>query len=248
MDKIYRKSYPVHYYEVDFRGLALPQTILNYLQDAAGDHASVLGFSVLALLKKKMTWLLSRYHVRILRPPRVGDVVRLDTWPSGKKGIFALRDFEASDAEGRALFRATSSWLLWNIPARQPAGLEENLPDGVELERRAIDDPFAPLPGVERIDREAEFRVWMQDIDFNRHVNHASYILWALETPPEDVLRSSFPGEIEVAYKAEAFYGDEIVSRLERDAPAGGLVFRHALVHKSKGTELARLRTAWTPV
>ena len=193
-----------------------------------------------------MTWLLSRYHVQILRPPRVGDVVRLDTWPSGKKGIFALRDFEAQDADGRALFRATSSWLLWNIPARQPASLEENLPDHVAVERRAIDDPFAPLPAVERVDREAEFRVWMQDIDFNGHVNHAAYIVWALETPPEDVLRSSFPSGIEVAFKAEAFYGDGIVSRLERDALAEGPVFRHTLVHKSKGTELARLRTRWT--
>jgi len=246
MDKIYRKTYPVHYYEVDFRGLALPQTILNTLQDAAGDHAAALGFSVLSLLKKRMTWLLSRYRVQVLRFPRVGDSVRLETWPSGKKGVFALRDFEARDPSGGVFFRATSSWLLWNIPDRQPARLEENLPDETTVDRRAIDDPFPPLPAVERVDREAEFRVWMQDIDFNNHVNHASYILWALETPPEDVLRSSVPTEIEVAYKAEAFYGDEIVSRLERDDPAGGTVFRHGLFHKSKGTELARLRTSWT--
>jgi acyl-ACP thioesterase len=248
MDKIYRKAYPVHYYEVDFRGLALPQTILNYLQDAAGDHATALGFSVLSLLKRKMTWLLSRYHVQVLRPPRVGDVVHLATWPSGKRGIFALRDFEASDADGGALFRATSSWLLWNIPARQPASLEENLPDDAAVERRAINDPFPPLPAVERTDREAEFRVLMQDIDFNNHVNHVSYVLWALETPSEDVLRSSRPSEIEVSYKAEAFYGDDVISRLERDTLAEGTVFRHALFHKTRGTELVRLRTAWTRV
>lgn len=248
MDKIYRKTYPVHYYEVDFRGLALPQTILNFLQDAAGDHAAALGFSVLALLKKRMTWLLSRYRVQVLRFPKVGDTVRLATWPSGKKGVFALRDFEAEDPEGRTFFRATSSWILWNIPDRQPARLEENLPDEATVKRRAIDDPFLPLPAVERVDREAEFKVWMQDIDFNNHVNHASYILWALETPPEEVLRASVPAEIEAAYKAEAFYGDEVVSRLEREPSAGETVFRHGLFHKAKGTELVRLRTTWKPV
>ena len=47
---------------------------------------------------------------------------------------------------------------------------------------------------------------------------------------------------------AEAFYGDSVVSRLERETAAGGTVFRHALVHKSKGTELARLRTSWSAV
>jgi medium-chain acyl-[acyl-carrier-protein] hydrolase len=218
---------------------------LNYLQDAAGDHAATLGFSVLDLLKRRMTWLLSRYHVQVLRPPRVGETVILSTWPSGKKGIFALRDFEAEDGDGRALFKATSSWILWDLTTRQPAGLEENLPDAATVERRAIDDPFLPLPGVERPEREEVFRVWMQDIDFNIHVNHASYILWALETAPEEILRTAVPSEIEVAYKAEAFYGDEVVSRLEVEASAPVAIFRHGLFRRRDGMELVRLRTCW---
>jgi medium-chain acyl-[acyl-carrier-protein] hydrolase len=248
MDKIHRKTYPLHFYEVDFRGLALPQTVLNYLQDIAGEHAGILGFSVLDLLKKKMTWLLSRYRVQVVRNPRVGDEVRLATWPSGQQGLFALRDFEAEDQKGRTLFRATSSWILWNIPGRAPARPEENLPEGVSLDRRAIDDPFLPLPPVAHPDRELDFRAWMQDIDFNNHVNHASYVLWALETPPEDVLRACAPSEIEVSYKAEAFYGDEIVSKLERTGGGPGPGYLHGLFHKAKGTELARLRTSWKPV
>jgi medium-chain acyl-[acyl-carrier-protein] hydrolase len=227
----------------------LPQTILNYLQDAAGEHAAALGFSVLDLLEKGMTWLLSRYHVQIFRPPRAGETVVLSTWPSGSKGVFALRDFEGAGPDGEVFFLATSSWLLWNLGTRQPAGLRGHLPDDVAIERRAIDDPFRPLPALERSDREAGFRVWMQDIDFNNHVNHASYILWALETVPEDVLRGSVPSEIEVSYKAEAFYGDEVLSRLQADAAAApGTAYLHGLFHKSKGTELARLRTSWSPV
>ena len=248
MDLIHRKTYPVHYYEVDFRGLALPQSLLNYLQDAAGEHASALGFSVLDLLKKGMTWLLSRYHVRILRPPRVGDSVILSTWPSGTQGLFALRDFAAEDQRGRPLFEATSSWVLWNLAARQPARLEESLPGRLAHDRRAVDDPFLPLPALTRTDHELDFRVWMQDIDFNNHVNHAAYVLWALETPPEDVLRACAPSEIEIAYKAEAFYGDEIISRLQTGGSAAEPAFLHGLFHKGNGTELARLRTAWSPV
>jgi acyl-ACP thioesterase len=88
----------------------------------------------------------------------------------------------------------------------------------------------------------------MRDIDFNNHVNYDVYIQWALETIPEDEQRSFVPAEIKASYRAEAFYGDDIASRLKKvdtDARAG-MTFLHGIYHKSKGTELARLRTVWT--
>lgn len=245
MDAIFKKNYDIRYHEADFRGRALPLTLINDLQDAAGEHAAALGFSVLALKKKNMTWLLSRYHVKVLRYPAFGETMTVSTWPSGRQGIFALRDFEAVDGRGRPVLAATSSWILWNLASRQPARLEENLPDRFTVERRALADDFAPLPPCDTPGRVMTFRVWMQDIDFNNHANHASYILWALETPPEDVLRSWVPVDIEVAYRAEAFYGDEVASRLQAVAGVPEATFIHSLVHASKGTELARLRTVW---
>ena len=245
MDKTHSVSFLVHTYEVDFRARALPLTLLNYLQDAAGEHATLLGFSVLELLKRDLTWLLSRYHVRVLRYPSFGETVTITTWPSGRQGIFALRDFEMKDAGGRAIGAATSSWILWNPKNRQPARLEENLPDRVALDKRAVPDDFPPLPACPPGGRELEFRVEMQDIDFNNHVNHPVYIQWALETAPEPVLRSMAPAAIEVAYKGEAVYGEEIVSRILQVEDGPRPVFLHGIFHKARGTELTRLRTTW---
>jgi medium-chain acyl-[acyl-carrier-protein] hydrolase len=246
--KTYIKRYTVHYYEVDFRGKALPLSLINYLQDAAGDHAARLGFSVLDLMKRNLTWLLSRYHVRVQRYPEVGETVAVTTWPSGTQGIFALRDFRAVDGKNETLAVATSSWVLWNITAKKPASLEENLPDRIALHRRALEDDFASLPPCVEPADATSFRVGIQDIDFNNHVNHASYILWALESPPEAVLRSRAPFEIEVAYRAEAFYGDEILAKIRTGEKGPDTVFLHGLYQKSRGTELARLRTLWRPV
>ena len=245
MDKTHSVSFPVHTYEVDFRAKALPLSLLNYLQDAAGEHAALLGFSVLDLLKRDLTWLLSRYHVRILRYPSFGETVTITTWPSGRQGIFALRDFEIADADGRAIGAATSSWVLWNPKSRQPARLEENLPDRVALDKRAVPDDFPPLPACPPGGRELGFRVEMQDIDFNNHVNHPVYIQWALETAPEPVLRAMAPAAIEVAYKGEAVYGEEVVSRIVQVEDGPRPVFLHGIFHKAKGRELTRLRTTW---
>lgn len=248
MEKMYTKKFLVHTYEVDFRARALPVTLLNYLQDAAGNHAALLGYSVLDLLKINKTWLLSRYHIRVHRYPEMGEGVTVTTWPSGTQGIFALRDFEMADGNGKLIAAATSSWVLWDIPAKQPDRLDKRLRSEFVFEKRAIDDPFGSLPTLPAADRELDFRVEMKDIDFNNHVNYAVYVQWALETVPEGVQRSCVTAEIEVSYRAEAFYGNDIVSHLKKgDTEAGaGTTFLHSIYHKSKGTELARLRTIWT--
>jgi medium-chain acyl-[acyl-carrier-protein] hydrolase len=250
MEKIYTKKFLVHVYEVDFRGRARPGTLLNYLQDAAGDHAALLGFSLFDLLKINKTWLLSRYHLRVQRYPQIGEEVTVRTWPSGAQHIFALRDFEMTDGNGKLVAAATSSWVLWDIRAKRPDQLDERLRSEFVLEKRVIEDPFGPLPTFLEPgapDRQLDFRVKIQDINVANHVGYDVYIQWALETVPEDVQHSSIPAEVEVSYQAEAFYGDDIVSRLKKgdtDAEAG-TTFLHSISHKSKGTELARLRTVW---
>jgi len=85
--------------------------------------------------------------------------------------------------------------------------------------------------------------VLARDLDINRHVNHTVYVQWALEALPRELLLETAPAEIEVAYRAEAFYGDEIAARAQvEDA---GRSFRHQIVNASTGAELARLRTLW---
>lgn len=245
MDKVYTKKFQVHTYEVDFRLKAPLLSLLNYLQDAAGDHATLLGFSILDLMKRDLTWMLSRYHIKVFRYPALNDRIAVSTWPSGKEGLFALRDFEMADQDGEIVAAATSSWLLWNVKVKQPARLEENLADRFALDKRAIQDDFLPLPPCSAPDRELSFRVGMQDIDINNHVNHAVYIQWALETVPEDILRAARPTDIEVAYKGEAFYGDEVVSKSQRFDNETRPTFFHGIFQKTSGVELTRLRTVW---
>ena len=245
MDRTYSKEFELHAYETDIEGKAQPFALLNYLQDIAGEHASRLGFGFHDLTAKGMIWVLSRYHVRFLSYPGWGARIRITTWPSGHQGIFALRDFEMTDAEGRALAAATSSWIMLNIKSKQPVRIEDHLSERVVLPQRAVDDSFAPLPACDGTGPEREFPVLFKDLDLNRHVNHAIYIQWALETVPPEILKTKRPAEIEVAYKAEAFHGDTILSRVRTESADSGLSYLHGIFHKEKGAELTRLRTLW---
>ena len=244
-DLVFRKDYPVHTYETDARGLVRASALLNYLQDAAGEHAGALGLGVLDLFRRDMTWVLSRYHVLVHRYPAMGARLEVTTWPSAKKGFFALRDFEAADADGPVL-SATSSWMVIGLDTKQPVKVDEVVGPGYALGRRALDDPFASLPAPAARDAEARFRVESAHIDWNRHVNNAVYVQWALEAVPPEVLLSRRPAEIEASYRGEAVYGDEVLSTAQRDPDDGrGPVFLHQILDAATGRELTRLRTRW---
>ncbi len=260
-DLTFRKDFAVHSYELDLEGRVRFVSLLKFLQDAAGDHAALLGWSVTDLLKRNMTWVLSRYHVRVDRFPAWGDRITVTTWPSGRHGYFALRDFEASDGEGRAVLVGTSSWMVLDLGRKQPLKVDDILPTNFLLDRRALPDPFASLPVLTEPEREVAFRVEVNHLDLNRHVNNAVYIQWALEAAPPEILTRRRPVEVEVSYRAEALFGDTIVSRIQAaaaddqafsappgpaaDAAPGGPTYIHQIANAANGAELTRLKTRW---
>ena len=167
---------------------------------------------VLDLFKRNLTWVLSRYHVVVHRYPGLGARLEVTTWPSGKHGYFALRDFEVSDGGGDPVLSATSSWMVISLDKKQPVKVDEAIDIPYAVDKRALADPFDSLAVPGARDAEVRFRVESAHIDWNRHVNNAVYVQWALEAVPPDVLKRSRPVDLEVSYRAEAFYGDEVVS------------------------------------
>jgi len=243
---VFHKEYAIHTYETDARGLVKTVTLLNFLQDSAGEHAGRLGLSVSDLVKRNMTWVLSRYHVLFHRHPAVGERLEVTTWPSGKGGFFATRDFEVADASGGAVLSATSSWMIIGLERKQPLKVEDIIDVPYAVDKRALEDPFASLPVPAARDGELRFRVESAHLDWNRHVNNAVYVQWALEGVPPEVLMKSRPIELEVSYRAEAFYGEEVLSVVQAISDAGaGPVYLHQILNAASGTELTRLRTRW---
>ena len=202
-----------------------------------------------------MTWVLSRTHIRVHRYPSWGEKIEVLTWPSGRHGFFALRDFETTDGHGIAVFSATTSWMVIDLDRKQPLRIDDVLPAGFLLDKRALPDEFASLPVLDGAEREVSFRVEMNHLDLNRHVNNAVYVQWALEAAPEETLRRRRPVDVEVSYRAEAVYGDSVLSRSAAEAPlrpgpdiaeVAAPAFLHQIVNAVSGTELTRLRTRWT--
>jgi medium-chain acyl-[acyl-carrier-protein] hydrolase len=241
----YERQFAVRAYEMGPGGRAKLGSLLNYFQEAASEHAERLGVSVTDLISRNLTWVLSRYHIRILRYPLWKETLRLATWPSFQERLFALREFELTDAESRAVAAATTSWMLLDLKTKRPVPPALHLPEYPRDPHRAIPDAFGPLPEPRKVDLELNFRVERRDLDWNRHVNHVIYVEWAAETVPRDILENFLPAEIEVDFRGQALLEDSVVSRTEIVASGDEPRLAHQIIKEQSGKELTRLRTLW---
>jgi len=244
MVKIYKHEFRVRSYEVGFNGIAKTSSILNYFQELAFTHAQLLGFSVEQLFKKGLTWVLSRNHIKIIRAPKFGEKIIGHTWPSGRKGRFALRDYEMYDENGLLIVKGTTSWMMIDLSTKRPVRVSDLLEDTVVVEKRTILDEFAVLPKVTKADFEKIFSVRLSDLDINHHVNNVVYVEWALDALPQNIIFSSYPAEIEISYRLETHFGDVILSKAQNLNKEEN-TFAHQLIRKEDDKELALLKTSW---
>jgi len=242
---LYEKPFTVRYYEVGPSRLVRTATLLDYLQDAAAEHATLLKIGVEDLHHRELTWVLSRLRLSVARYPGVAETVLVRTWPSTRGSLASYREFELFDAAGEIVARATTAWVVLDLVRRRPVRLGDLLPDYPLEPRRAIDDAFPSLPGPAPTEGGVRFTVRQSDLDMNRHVNNAVYVGWALESAPPALVAGRGPVDLEVGFRAEALAGDTVLARCAPEAGAGAGRYLHEITRPKDGKELARLRVSW---
>lgn len=243
-----RREFRVASYHIGQRGAVRPSAIMGFLEEAAGEHAHTWKLSVFDLLPRGLTWVLTRYHLKILKVPRHGDLLEVVTWPSGRTSMFAARDFEVAAADGTPVALASTSWAVLDVETKRPVKVTDVVPGEFVLPRRVLGQGFCSLPVLESAERQVELPVMRRDLDLNDHVNHIVYAQWGLESVDPARVPGLRPVEIEISYRAEARWGERVVSAMAPTAPpegAGAPTFVHRISNAATGTELARLRTVW---
>jgi len=246
MEIIKEKTFQILFHDADRNGLASMNSICCYLQATADSHSRSLGTSLRDFHANNQTWVYSRFHVKMDTFPGYYDIIHIETWRSEIRGALAFREYQVRDADKKIIGAATASIALINIEKRKPVKIPDNLRDQFTPHRgRAINDEFEKFPIMEEVQTEKNFAVRMSDIDANNHVNNVSYIDWITESVPRDILLEYSPHEIEIDYRAEAFYGNTITSASSMTQDNEEKKFLHSLSLKESGLTTTLARTAW---
>ena len=186
---MFEREFGIPYYGLDETGRIKPETLLQFLQEAAGLHANSAKIGVADLLKQDMTWVLRRYRVNIKSLPGEGGLI-VRTWFEPQRNLFSVRAFEVMTQSGDPIADAWSAWIVVDFKRGRPIRLDRALPDTyfamTEPTGEPVTEEIAPIENS--FDYESEFQVRRRELDLNGHANHTVYFDWALENIPDDAI------------------------------------------------------------
>jgi len=209
---IYSQKFAIGSFDSDWHGNAKLTSICNYLQEIAGNHVDRIGQGLEDLNENNHAWVLSRLRIKIIRPAKWKESIRIETFPTGIKGLFGARDFRIFDADNKVIALASSNWLVVDVNSHRPIRPHEvvknmplgNYPEVFEKELGKL----APLSqDAELIE---EIKVHYSDIDINRHVNNVKYLKWLIDALPIETLTEKPVSELEINFLHELKLGEQI--------------------------------------
>lgn len=217
MEKIFKTEFTLQHSQCDLTGQWRPGAILEIMQEAAGQHAEILGVGRNLLIQKGIVWVLSRLEVEMDRYPMAEERIFVETFPMPVRRWFFPRYFIFRDEKGDIIGRAGSLWVLFDIQARKMAA-----PDAVLHLMPDNSDLLAPL-GLPATVREvsgtletSQVLPHYTDIDVNGHVNNTKYIDWCCNALGIDVMKEYTLQRFAINYDSEVRPGQEVNLELRR--------------------------------
>ncbi|MFD2210820.1 acyl-[acyl-carrier-protein] thioesterase [Virgibacillus halophilus] len=219
-DILHKKEYHVDWGDIDLNKELKLSTLFSCFQDVASEASEKLGFGIESLDREYgVAWVLMKIRVDLLKNPKVGDTISIETWPLEPGKIDYGRDYIVRNQQGEVMIRAISSWVLMDlrqrkisrkgtVPIQYPASLKE----------RAIDEKLKKLKAEGPLDESYRKMIGYSDIDFNGHLNNSKYVDYILDCFSVSEHRNYRIQSIEVHFTNEALPDETIVLQTDTSA------------------------------
>lgn len=240
---LFEETVKIRYSEMDCDLVLKPGAMLQFLQDLASDNAEMLGFGYSYIVKHNLAWFLLKYRLEFEDYPEGIYDLTIKTEPRGYNKIFAFRDFYITHKD-KCIGKATSTWALVDLNTKSMANVSEVLADNeymVQHEKRESDLNYGKIRLPEKFDKEKFFEVRFDDLDVNKHVNNANYIVWAIEPLDFEFRRSHKLKTVDMMFKKELTYGSGVNVEVKVDEN----ITTHVLKNAETGEELCVMKAEW---
>ena len=202
----------VRYSEIDAKGQMTLSAVLDLLQDCCTFQSEEAGIGIEFLRQEHRAWVLSSWQVVIERYPKMGEKIRVYTWPYDFKNFMGYRNFKIEDTAENIISYANSVWVYLDTDSGHPVRVPKEVQECYT---------FEPPYEMERSSRKIRLSADMQPkdpirvgrfhIDTNQHVNNSKYVMMAEEYLPESYLVR----ELRAEYKKAAVLSDMIYPKVK---------------------------------
>ena len=206
MEPLYSQNFEITDHFVDCFGRMTPASILLMIQEVAGKHCTALSVDYDTLAKRRMFWAVTRHRVQVSRMPRLGETIRVETWPMPTTRVAYPRSVVAYDAAGNECFRAISLWVLMNLDTRSMI-LPGKSGISVVGSLRGLELPSPGSLALMDHTQTRQRQVCFTDLDRNGHMNNTRYLNWVSDLLPSAFHQEHEVKEFTICYHAEAREG-----------------------------------------
>lgn len=216
--KVFEDELLIRAKDCDLNGTWRLSAVLEAMQEAAGDHSTLLGCGRETIVRTGIVWVLVRSEVRMDRYPAIGEKIRIKTFPMPVRHRFFPRYYIFTDEQGKRIGMASTLWVLMDINTRQMAAetaLKTPLPDNSDLEA-----PMGFPAQIEKLaawETESQYRAQYTDLDINQHVNNTRYADWFCNALGTETLRKHEIASVILDYNAEIRPDQEVRLSLKQD-------------------------------
>ena len=216
MQKTCEKELIIGFTDVDFKERLRPFRAFELLEDLADMHAEQLGIGMESPMMEGYAWVVARNHVQLFSMPKLGQTIKIITWPGERQRMLYPRLFKIENEEGECIGGAYSIWTLLDRQRQRLAShpqINALFPDtedlGVPVEMpRKLKQPQPTRPPV-------YYTPAYSDLDRNRHVNNARYISWVCDCFAPERYEDQTILDLEINYLQQAFAGEKIRMEIE---------------------------------
>ena len=205
----HKKDYEIRYTDVDFEDSLKLSSLLGIMEESACLSAEELGFGYSVLQPKHYGFILVNWYVELFRPLRLGDIVRIHTWPIKPKKLIVFRDFELYVGDEKVGV-ATSRWCLVDLNSftMLPASLacDENIKYN---DFRSVDGVNLKIPDT--VSSEACYKkvISYSDCDHYNHANNTKYADLLLDAFTLGELSGKWISSVKITYTKQCKCGDK---------------------------------------
>ena len=209
---IYQEKFKMGLKDIGKDNKAKNRTLLEFLENVAAYHADYVKNGANDTLETRLGWILLDWKLQVIKRPRYGEILTINTWGKEMKKFFTYRDYEIYNEKQELCAIATSKWALIDIEKRKMARLTDEIIDKYKPEEKGVftETELEKVEVPQEFLVEIDYTVIRRDIDINMHMHNLYYLDLAYEVLPQEVYDQRPFDNVRIMYKKEIKLGDTI--------------------------------------